>query len=60
MVVGDIDTLVTFELAPTDSGLRLWLVQSGFKSDQKQNLRGARYGWKMMGGGPVEVFERIA
>ena len=51
-VVGDmeINTVVTFTLAPTASGTRLSLVQSGFKPEQKQNFGGARYGWKMMGG----------
>jgi uncharacterized protein YndB with AHSA1/START domain len=48
-VVGDIDTVVTFTLAPTASGTQLSLVQSGFKPHQKQNSGGARYGWKMMG-----------
>src|SRR5258708_4717627 len=51
-VVGEmeIDTVVTFTLAPTASGTRLSLVQSGFRPEQKQNFGGARYGWKMMGG----------
>jgi hypothetical protein len=35
-------------------------VQSGFEPDQKQNLGGARHGWKMMGGKLVEVLARIA
>ena len=54
-VVGDIDTVVTFTLTPTPSGTRLSLVQSGFRPDQKQNLGGARYGWKMMGGKLVDL-----
>jgi len=54
-VVGDIDTVVTFELTPTASGTRLSLVQSGFKPQQKRNFSGARYGWKMMGGRLVDV-----
>src|SRR5262245_34560075 len=54
-VVGDMDTVVTFTLAPTASGTRLTLVQSGFKPDQKQNFGGARYGWKMMGGKLVDL-----
>ncbi len=58
-VVGDIDTVVTFTLAPTASGTRLSLVQSGFKPDQKQNVGGARYGWKMMGGRLVDLLSRI-
>lgn len=57
-VVGDIDTVVTFELMPTESGTRLSLVQSGFKPHQKRNFGGARYGWKMMGGRLVDVLAR--
>ena len=58
-VVGDIDTVVTFTLTPTASGTHLSLVQSGFKPHQKQNLGGARYGWKMMGGRLVDLLARI-
>lgn len=58
-VVGDIDTVVTFTLTPTASGTRLSLVQSGFRPDQKKNLGGARYGWKMMGGKLVDLLARI-
>jgi uncharacterized protein YndB with AHSA1/START domain len=59
-VVGDIDTVVTFTLTPTESGTRLSLVQSGFRPDQKRNFAGARYGWKMMGGKLVELLARNA
>jgi len=59
-VVGDaIDTSVTFALTPTASGTRLSLVQSGFKPDQKKNVGGARYGWKMMGGKLVDLLARM-
>jgi uncharacterized protein YndB with AHSA1/START domain len=60
-VVGDmeIDTVVTFTLAPTPSGTRLSLVQSGFKPEQKQAFGGARYGWKMMGGKLADLLESI-
>jgi uncharacterized protein YndB with AHSA1/START domain len=58
-VVGDIDTVVTFTLTPTASGTRLSLVQSGFRPDQKRNLAGARYGWKMMGGKLVDLLAKI-
>jgi uncharacterized protein YndB with AHSA1/START domain len=54
-----LDTVVTFTLTPTGSGTRLSLVQSGFKSDQKRESGGARYGWKMMGGRLVELLARI-
>ena len=60
-VVGDaIDTVVTFTLAPTPSGTRLSLVQSGFRPDQKQNFGGARYGWKLMGGRLVDLLGRMS
>src|SRR5574341_2466044 len=36
-----LDTVVTFTLTPTASGTRLSLVQSGFKSEERQNLAGA-------------------
>jgi uncharacterized protein YndB with AHSA1/START domain len=48
-VVGDLDTIVTFTLVPTESGTRVTMVQSGFRPEQKQNFGGARYGWRMMG-----------
>ena len=54
-----LETVVTFTLAPTASGSRLSLVQSGFSPDQKQSFGGARYGWKMMGGKLVELLARI-
>ena len=54
-----LDTVVTFELTPTEAGTRLSIVQTGFKPDQKQEFGGARYGWKMMGGRLVDLLERI-
>jgi uncharacterized protein YndB with AHSA1/START domain len=54
-----LDTVVTFTLAPTASGTRLSLVQSGFTPGQKRELGGARYGWNMMGGRLVELLARI-
>lgn len=59
-VVGDIDTVVTFTLIPTEFGTRLALVQAGFKGDQKRNFGGARYGWNLMGGKLVELLAGIA
>ena len=58
-VVGEMDTVVTFTLTPTASGTRLSLLQSGFKSDQKREFGGARYGWKMMGGKLVDLLARV-
>lgn len=59
-VVGELDTVVTFTLTPTESGTRLSLVQSGFKPHQKQNFGGARYGWRMMGERLVDLLGRIS
>jgi uncharacterized protein YndB with AHSA1/START domain len=60
-VVGDmeIDTVVTFTLAPTASGTRLSLLQTGFKQENKQAFGGQRYGWNMMGGKLVELLGRL-
>ena len=59
--VGDmeLDTVVTFTLAPTASGTRMSLVQSGFRPDQKRSFGGARYGWKLMGGKLEGLLARI-
>jgi uncharacterized protein YndB with AHSA1/START domain len=57
--VGDLDTVVTFTVTPTDSGTHLSIVQTGFKPQQKQNFGGARYGWRMMGDRLTEVLEQL-
>jgi uncharacterized protein YndB with AHSA1/START domain len=59
-VVGDMNTIVTFTLAPIEPGTHLSLVHSGFKSEQKQNFVGARYGWKMMGEKLVDLIAKIS
>lgn len=61
-VVGnmEIDTVVTFTLAPTPSGTRLSLVHSGFTPEQKGAFGGQRYGWKMMGEKLENLLGRIA
>jgi uncharacterized protein YndB with AHSA1/START domain len=58
-IVGEIDTVVTLTLTPTDSGSLLSVVQSGFKANQKQNFGGARYGWKMMGGKLIDLLAKL-
>ncbi|MCK6522040.1 SRPBCC domain-containing protein [Myxococcota bacterium] len=58
-VVGDLDTIVTFSITPTDGGTRLSVVHAGFKPEQKQNLGGARYGWRMMSGKLIELLGRV-
>lgn len=56
-VVGEIDTVVTFTLTPSDSGTRLSLLQTGFKETQKKNSGGARYGWRAFGARLEELLE---
>lgn len=41
----DVATVVTFTLEPTSAGTLLRMEQSGFRSDQKQALGGAKGGW---------------
>lgn len=42
-------TVVTWTLAETEGGVtRLHLEQSGFRSDARQEIGGARYGWTSM------------
>ena len=55
-----LSTVVTFTLAPTALGTRLSVVQSGFTPEQKKELGGARYGWKIMGGKLIDLLERIS
>ena len=57
--VGELDTVVTFTLTPTDTGVRLAIVQTGFKPHQKQNFGGARYGWRMMGERLIDVLAQL-
>ncbi|HTV20559.1 MAG TPA: SRPBCC domain-containing protein [Polyangiaceae bacterium] len=52
-------TVVTFTLTPSASGTRLSIVQSGFEPEQKQNMGGARYGWRMMGTQLVALLGRL-
>lgn len=54
-----LDTEVTFTLTPTAAGTHLSIVQSGFKSDQKRELGGARYGWTMMSEKLVDLLGRL-
>jgi uncharacterized protein YndB with AHSA1/START domain len=41
----DLQSVVTWTLTPTDTGTRLRMVQSGFRTDQEPYYRGAQAGW---------------
>lgn len=57
--VGELDTTVTFQIAATDFGTRLSIVQTGFKPHQKQNFGGARYGWRMMSDRLIDLLTEL-
>ena len=57
-IVDDLDTMVTFSLSPTVSGTYLSIVHSGFSAGQRQELGGARFGWKMMSERLVDLLEQ--
>jgi uncharacterized protein YndB with AHSA1/START domain len=39
-------TVVTRTITPTENGVRLRIEQSGSRTDQPNNLRGAKFGWQ--------------
>jgi uncharacterized protein YndB with AHSA1/START domain len=41
-----LESVVTWTLAPTTTGTRLRMEQSGFRPDQQQAYQGAKYGWR--------------
>ena len=41
-----LESTVTFTLTKTSTGTRLRMDQAGFRPDQEQAFRGARYGWQ--------------
>jgi uncharacterized protein YndB with AHSA1/START domain len=41
-----VKTVVTWSLAPKGAGTLLRMEQAGFRPDQQQNYRGAKYGWQ--------------
>jgi uncharacterized protein YndB with AHSA1/START domain len=41
-----VETVVTWTLTRTEAGTLVRMEQSGFRSDQDNNCRGAQYGWQ--------------
>jgi uncharacterized protein YndB with AHSA1/START domain len=41
-----LQSVVTWTLTPTTTGTHLRMEQSGFRTDQQQAYRGAKYGWQ--------------
>jgi uncharacterized protein YndB with AHSA1/START domain len=41
-----LETVVTFTLTPTASGVQLRVEQSGFREEHARNFQGAKFGWQ--------------
>jgi uncharacterized protein YndB with AHSA1/START domain len=54
-----LDTVVTFTLTPTNSGVHLRMEQSGFPMDREQNFRGATWGWNNFLGKLEQVVAKL-
>ena len=53
-------TVVTFTLVPTSGGMLLRMEQSGFRSQDVGNYRGASYGWLKILVGLERVVDRLS
>ena len=49
-------TIVTWTLTPTPKGVLVRMEQSGFKSHEEQNYKGASYGWQRF----IAALEQVA
>jgi uncharacterized protein YndB with AHSA1/START domain len=54
-----LETVVTWTLAPTSTGTRLRMEQSGFRPDQRQAYQGAKHGWPQFLTNLEQVLGRI-
>lgn len=55
----DLRSVVTFTLAPTGTGTRLRVEQTGFRPEQKQAFGGAKVGWQQFLGKLEQVLARV-
>jgi uncharacterized protein YndB with AHSA1/START domain len=54
-----LESVVTWTLTPTSTGTHLRMEQSGFRADQEQAFKGAKYGWQGFFAGLEKVLARI-
>jgi uncharacterized protein YndB with AHSA1/START domain len=54
-----LETVVTFTLMPSAAGTHLRMEQSGFRSDEDNNYRGATYGWQRFVGNLEQLLARL-
>ncbi|HVU14391.1 MAG TPA: SRPBCC domain-containing protein [Phototrophicaceae bacterium] len=52
-------SVVTFTLTPAGAGTQLRVEQAGFRSDQKQALGGAKFGWEKFLGNLEQTLARL-
>jgi uncharacterized protein YndB with AHSA1/START domain len=55
-----LESVVTWTLTPTSTGTHLRMEHAGFRADQEQAFKGAKYGWQGFFGGLEKVLARIA
>ena len=53
------ESVVAWTLTPTKDGKLVRMEQSGFRSEEDANYKGARYGWQKFIGGLEQVVARI-
>jgi uncharacterized protein YndB with AHSA1/START domain len=54
-----LESVVTWTLTPTSTGTHLRMEHSGFRADQEQAFKGAKYGWQGYFGGLEKVLARV-
>jgi uncharacterized protein YndB with AHSA1/START domain len=54
------ESVVAWTLTPTPGGTQVRMEQSGFRSDQDANYKGASYGWQKFVGGLEGVAGKLA
>ena len=57
--VFDLESVVTWTLAPTSTGSHLRMEQSGFRPDQQQYYQGAKSGWPRFFAALEQVLARL-
>jgi uncharacterized protein YndB with AHSA1/START domain len=54
-----LESVVTWTLTPTSKGTHLRMEQSGFRPDQEQAFRGAKFGWPKFFAGMEQLLARV-
>ena len=54
-----LETVVTFTVSPNAAGTHLRMEQSGFRSDEDNNYRGATFGWQRFVGNLEQLLARL-